>query len=393
MDMQQPSLPMQLSSISLLERLVAFNTVSDRSNLPLIAFVSDYLASHGIPFVIAPNAAGDKAALYATIGPMIDGGVVLSGHTDVVPVAGQSWTTDPFSLRREGSRLYGRGSCDMKGFDAVCLAMAPEVMKMPLKAPIHILLSYDEETTCLGVMDVIGQMGIDLPRPRAVFVGEPTSMQVADAHKSVASFFTTVQGFEVHSSSPRNGVNAISGGTMVVAELERIFEEMITRGDPTGRFDPPYTTVHVGTITGGTARNITAKECRIHWEFRGVPGLDEDEIPRRLDAFVRDTVLPRLTRFGGKASVMTETEIIVPGLAPDPGSAAEVMAKRLTSSNRTITVPYGSEAGRFQRAGLSTILCGPGNIAQAHQPDEYIEESEIAACEAFIRRLGRELSA
>jgi acetylornithine deacetylase len=390
--MPHSPLPMTLSSIALLERLVAFNTVSDQSNLPLIAFVSDYLASHGIPFVIAPNPAGDKAALYATLGPMIDGGVVLSGHTDVVPVAGQAWTTDPFTLRRDGSRLYGRGSCDMKGFDAVCLAMAPELMKLPLKAPIHILLSYDEETTCLGVMDIIGRMGIDLPRPRAVFVGEPTSMQVADAHKSVASIFTTIHGFEVHSSSPQTGVNAISGGAMVVAELERIFEEMITRGDPTGRFDPPYTTVHVGTITGGTARNITAKECRIHWEFRGVPGLDEDEIPKRLEAFIHETVLPRLTRFGGKAFVTTETEIIVPGLAPDPGSVAEVMAKRLTNSNRTITVPYGSEAGRFQKAGIPTVLCGPGNIAQAHQPDEYIEESEILACEALIRRLGRELS-
>jgi acetylornithine deacetylase len=390
--MPQSHAPMALSSIALLERLVSFNTVSDQSNLPLIAFVSDYLTSHGIPFVIAPNAKGDKAALYATIGPGIDGGVVLSGHTDVVPVVGQAWTTDPFILRRAGTRLYGRGSCDMKGFDAVCLALAPELKKLPLKAPIHILLSYDEETTCLGVMDVIARMGVDLPRPRAVFVGEPTSMQVADAHKSVASIFTTIHGFEVHSSSPQTGVNAISGGAMVVAELERIFEEMITRGDPTGRFDPPYTTVHVGTITGGTARNITAKECRIHWEFRGVPGLDEDEIPERLDAFIHETVLPRLTRFGGKASVSTETEIIVPGLAPDPGSVAEVMAKRLTNTNRTITVPYGSEAGRFQRAGIPTVLCGPGNIAQAHQPDEYIEESEIAACEAFIRRLGRDLS-
>ena len=239
-----------LSSIEILETLVAFDTVSDRSNLELMAFVQDYLGSHGISFLVAPNAAGDKAALYATIGPMTDGGVVLSGHTDVVPVAGQAWTSDPFTLRRVGSRLYGRGACDMKGFDAVCLALAPDLMKMPLKAPIHILLSYDEETTCLGVMDVIAKMGVDLPRPKAVIVGEPTTMQVADAHKSVASFFTTVSGFEVHSSSPRRGVNAISGGVMIVSELERIFEEMIERGDPTGRFDPPYTTVHVGTISG-----------------------------------------------------------------------------------------------------------------------------------------------
>ncbi len=382
--------PLALSSIEMLERLVAFNTVSDQSNLGLIRFVAEYLESHGVPFVIAPNPTGDKAALYATVGPMMGGGTVLSGHTDVVPVVGQAWTTDPFILRREGTRLYGRGACDMKGFDAVCLALAPELQALPLKKPIHVLLSYDEETTCLGVMDIIARMGIDLPKPGAVIVGEPTSMQVADAHKSVASFFTTVHGFEVHSSSPRNGVNAISGGAMIVAELERLFEEMIGRGDPSGRFDPPYTTIHVGTINGGTARNITARQCRIHWEFRGVPGLDEDEIPRRLDAFIVSDVLPRLRRFGGDASVTTETEIIVPGLAPEPGSAAEVLAKRLTHSNRTITVPYGSEAGRFQKAGLPTVLCGPGSIAQAHQPDEFIEESEIAACEAFVRALGRD---
>ncbi len=380
------------TTLDILARLVGFNTVSDRSNLDLIRYVAEFLRAEGIPFVEAPNAAGDKAAIYATVGPMVDGGVVLSGHTDVVPVAGQQWTTDPFTLRREGSRLVGRGACDMKAFDAVCLAMAPELKRMPLKRPVHILLSYDEETTCLGVLDVIARMGKDLPRPGAVFVGEPTSMQVADAHKSVGSFFTTVTGFEVHSSSPRRGVNAISGGAMIVAELERIFEEMVERGDPTGRFDPPYTTVHVGTITGGNARNITARECRLHWEFRGVPGLDDEEIPRRLDAFVEAEVLPRLRRFGVDASVRTEREIFVPGLAPDPGSAAEVLAKRLTNSNAAITVPYGSEAGRFQNVGLPTVLCGPGDIAQAHQPDEWIEESEIAKCEAFVRRLGRELS-
>ncbi|MCA3565038.1 MAG: acetylornithine deacetylase [Methylocystis sp.] len=384
--------PQTLSTIDLLERLVSFDTVSDKSNLPLIAFVRAYLDSHGIPYVVAPNARGDKAAIFATIGPHVDGGVVLSGHTDVVPVVGQAWTADPFTLRREGTRLYGRGACDMKGFDAACLAMAPELKRMDLKAPIHILLSYDEETTCLGVVDTIARMGADLPKPKAVFVGEPTSMQVADAHKSVGTFFTTVHGFEVHSSSPRNGVNAISGGAMIVAELERIFEEMVERGDPTGRFQPPYTSIHVGTINGGTARNITARECRLHWEFRGVPGLDIDEIPRRLQAFVDERVLPRLNKFGGNGSVTTETEIIVPGLAPDPGSAAETLALRLTGSNRTITVPYGSEAGRFQKAGIATVVCGPGDIAQAHQPDEWIEESELRACETFVLALGRELS-
>jgi acetylornithine deacetylase len=380
------------TTLAILERLVGFDTVSDRSNLALVDFVTGYLRDHGIHFVTAPNAAGDKAAIFATIGPASDGGVVLSGHTDVVPVAGQAWTGDPFRLRREGSRLVGRGACDMKAFDAVCLAMAPELSKLKLKRPIHILLSYDEETTCLGVVDLIRRFGQDLPRPGAVIVGEPTSMQVADAHKSVGCFFTTVEGFEVHSSSPRRGVNAISGAAMIVAEIERIFDELVERGDPTGRFDPPYTTVHVGTIQGGNARNITAKECRIHWEYRGVPGLDEEEVPARIARFADEVVLPRLRRFGGPAEVRTEVEIVVPGLAPDPGSAAEVLAMRLAGTNRTITVPYGSEAGRFQKAGIPTVLCGPGDIAQAHQPDEWIEAGQIALCEDFVRRLGQEMA-
>jgi acetylornithine deacetylase len=384
--------PMMMTSLELLEQLVSFDTESSKSNLALIEFVASYLESHDIPFVVAPNATGDKAAIYATIGPNVDGGVVLSGHTDVVPVAGQNWTTNPFKLHREGTRLFARGACDMKAFDAVCLALAPELAKMPLKAPVHILLSYDEETTCLGVMDVIARMGVNLPMPKAVIVGEPTSMQVADAHKSTGSFFTTVHGFEVHSSMPRAGVNAISGGAEIVTELNAIFEEMVGRGDPSGRFDPPYTSVHVGTITGGSARNITAKECRINWEMRGVPGLIENEIPDRIQRFADEVVVPKLARFGGKASVTTEREVFVPGLMPDPGSVAETLAMRLTNTNRTITVPYGSEAGRFQQAGIPTVLCGPGDIAQAHQPNEFIEESEIFACEAFVRKLGKELA-
>jgi acetylornithine deacetylase len=379
---------LQKDILPVLEKLVSFDTVSSKSNLPLIEWVKSWLDQQGIASIVAPNAAGDKAALYASIGPQIDGGVVLSGHTDVVPVEGQAWSSDPFSLRREGTRLFGRGACDMKGFDAICLALLPELSRLPLKAPIHLLLSYDEETTCLGVMDVIKRMGVDLPKPRAVFVGEPTSMQVADAHKSVASYFTTIHGFEVHSSMPRAGVNAIEGGAMIVSELSRIFDEIAARGDSTGRFDPPYTSVHVGTIHGGTARNITAKECRIHWEYRGVPDLDDDEIPRRIATFAKDVVIPHLQRHGGKAKVETDLDVFVPGLAPDPGSVAETMAKRLANVNHTITVPYGSEAGRFQKAGIPTVLCGPGNIAQAHQPDEWIEEDQLVQCQGFLRRLG-----
>jgi acetylornithine deacetylase len=387
-----PEVHVQLSPVEMLERLVAFDTDSSKSNLALIAFVESYLAANGIAFVKAFNPEGDKAAILATVGPMRDGGVVLSGHTDVVPVAGQIWTGDPFALRREGGRLYGRGACDMKGFDAVCLTALPALARLPLSAPVHLLLSYDEETTCEGVMDIIGRFGVSLPRPRAVIVGEPSLMQVADAHKSVVTFHTTVTGFENHSSHPKRGVSAITGAVRLITEIGRIADEFEALGDPTGRFDPPCTTLHVGEIRGGTARNITARECWFHWEYRGVPGLDNEAIPRRLEAYGRDTVLPELTAHGRPASIRTVNDVSVPGLAPDAGSAAETLALALTASNRTITVPYGSEAGRFQQAGIATVICGPGDIAQAHQPDEWILESELAACEAFVRRLGERLA-
>src|SRR5215210_5045376 len=271
--------------LEMLARLVAFDTESAKSNLPLIDFVEDYLKGWDVPHIRVPNAEGDKAAIYATLGPADRGGVVLSGHTDVVPVAGQAWTSDPFALRVANGRAYGRGAVDMKGFDALALALVPDLLAMDLKTPIHILLSYDEETTCLGVMDTIARFGRDLPTPRAVIVGEPTALEVVDAHKSIGTFFTTVHGFEGHSSKPALGANAVMAAAELVCELNRIADDMIERGDPSGRFDPPYTTVHVGTISGGTARNILPKMCTFHWELRGLPGLDAQEIPARLARF------------------------------------------------------------------------------------------------------------
>ena len=349
------------------------------------------LQAHDVPFVVVPNATGDKAAIFVTIGPMIDGGVVLSGHTDVVPVTGQSWTGDPFKLRREGSRLYGRGTTDMKGFDAVCLAMIDEFKRAPLKKPIHILLSYDEETTCAGPLDTIARFGLDLPRPASVIVGEPTLMEVADAHKSIATFYTTVRGLEAHSSKPNLGANAIEGAAALVADLYRFADEMAA-GEGDDRFDPPTSTLSVGTINGGTARNILAKECSFHWEFRGLPGLPQDVALRRLEQHAREIVLPRLRRFAPDASVETIVEVEVPGLCAQNGSAAETLALKLTRSNRTIAVPYATEAGRFQSAGVPTIVCGPGSINQAHQPDEFIESAELSRCISFMRALAADLS-
>ncbi len=378
-------------TIELLGRLVAFDTESSKSNWPIIHFIEDFLRARDVPYVVVPNEAGDKAAIFATIGPMRDGGVVLSGHTDVVPVEGQEWTGDPFAMRRIGSRLYGRGTTDMKGFDACALAMVEEFKAAQLTSPIHILLSYDEETTCLGPVDTIRRFGKDLPMPRAAFVGEPTQMHVADAHKAIATYRTTVFGHEAHSSKPHLGANAIEGAAALVNDLYAFAQEMNAQGDPSGRFDPPSSTIGVGTIHGGTARNILAKECSFHWEFRPLPGIPLDLALRRLESFAASTVLPRLTRYAPEARIETITEIEVPGLAPDPGSDAEALALNLTRSNRTIAVSYATEAGRFQTGGVPTIVCGPGSIDQAHQPDEFIEIGELDSCLGFMRRLAATL--
>jgi acetylornithine deacetylase len=379
------------TAIALTERLVAFDTESSKSNLDLVADVEAYLREEGVPSVRIPNETGDKAALFATIGPNVEGGVVLSGHTDVVPVAGQAWIGDPFKLRREGERLIGRGAVDMKGFDAVCLAMIPEFKAAALKRPIHILLSYDEETTCVGPIEAIRRFGHDLPRPGAVIVGEPTSMQVADAHKGVTTHTTYVRGFEIHSANLHRGVSAVHVACWLVVELERIGAQLREEGDPSGRFDPPYSSVHVGVISGGTARNIVARDCAFHWEFRGLPHAPTHLAQERLATFV-ETLAPELARFP-QAGVKTTTEAEVPGLAPQPGSAAEVLALRLAKANHTIAVPYATEAGRFQRGGTPTVICGPGRIDEAHQPEEFIEIAQLAACVDFMRGLARELSA
>ncbi|MGH6800793.1 MAG: acetylornithine deacetylase [Methylocella sp.] len=380
------------ATLDMLERLIGFDTESAKSNLGLVAFVEDYLKSLGVAYVKIPNAAGNKAALFATIGPNRDGGIVLSGHTDVVPVEGQTWTSDPFKLRREGDRVYGRGACDMKGFDAICLAMIPEFQQARLASPVHILLSYDEETTCRGPLGVIARFGAGLPRPAAVFVGEPTSMQVANAHKSVAGYSTVVHGHEAHSSKPSLGASAVEAACDLVTELYRFGEELAASGDPSGRFDPPASTVHVGTIKGGTARNIMARLCTFRWEFRALPDVAQNLALRRLEEYAARAVSPKLARYANDAFIETLTEVEVPGLKPESGSRAEALALKLAQSNGTIAVSFASEAGQFQLANLATVVCGPGSIGQAHQPDEYIEIAQIEACIAFMRTLAAELS-
>ena len=376
----------RIAPLDMLARLVAFDTVSHKSNLELTAVVEDYLAGWGVASTRFPNATGDKAALFATIGPQDRGGILLSGHTDVVPVEGQSWSRDPFKLHIADGRAYGRGAVDMKGFVALALALVPDFLAADLKTPIHLFFSYDEEVTCLGVVDGIAEMGKTLPRPRAVIVGEPTSLELADAHKGIRTFFTTITGFAAHSSKPHLGASAVHAGVRLASELVGIADEREEQLDPSGRFDPPYDTVHIGKFHGGIARNILADRCDLSWEVRTLPGSDPQDVSARFAAR-SDAVLAKMRKTAPTAAIETVMSSDVPGLAPDPGSEAETLVMRLAGRNRTIAVPYATEAGHFQRAGLPTIVCGPGSIDQAHQPDEYITLEQFAAGEAFMRKL------
>lgn len=369
----------------ILARLVAFPTVSDRSNLDLMAFVADYLRGLGVEPVLAPNRRGDKTALHVSFGPRSDGSVLLSAHTDVVPVEGQPWSADPFALREADGRLYARGACDMKGFVACALALAPHFLAAGRS--IQILLSYDEETTCLGSLDLIRRFGVDLPRPAAVIVGEPTQMQVADAHKGVATFRTVVRGVEAHSARPSLGASAISAAAEIVREIDRLARAEEGRPGPDMRFDPPYATYHVGAIAGGTARNILARECVIGWEFRGLPGMSASEAMAEVDDFVAAQALPRLRRHHREPGVETTMDNDVPALAPEAGSRAATLALRWARANATVAVPFATEAGHFQAAGVPTIVCGPGSIEQAHKPDEYVEMEQMAQCLSFLTGL------
>jgi len=370
----------------MLDRLVGFDTTSRNSNLALIAFVADYLASHGVEVALTHDDARAKANLYATLGPNGGGGIALSGHTDVVPVDGQPWTSDPFAVVERDGRLHGRGTADMKSFIAVALALVPDFLAAPLAVPVHLALSYDEEVGCLGVDRLIEGIEQSGTRPAIVIVGEPTSMRVVNAHKGIYSFATTLTGHEAHSSAPHIGVNAVMAAAKLIGFLDRMAAEMRDRAAPESGFTPPYTTVHVGTIAGGTALNIIPRHCSFEWEYRLMPGADPDEIRDRFDAFAAE-VEARMKAVSPDAGIRTEARSRVAGLEPERDPLAERLVMALTGDNRAAKVSFGTEAGKFQNAGMSVVVCGPGDIAQAHKPDEFIAISQIEACAAFMRRL------
>jgi acetylornithine deacetylase len=369
----------------LLARLVAFDTTSHKTNIPLIRFVEEYLAGHGIESARVPTPDGEKASLFATIGPSGEGGIALSGHTDVVPVTGQSWHTDPFTLTERDGRLYGRGSCDMKGYLACVLAMVPQLRARKLKVPFHIAFSYDEETGCTGVRPMIAEFGRSLPVPRLVFVGEPTTMTVVDAHKGPVRWRVELTGRAAHSSMPHLGVNAIAYAGRLIAELARI-EEELKSGARDERFAPPWTSLQVTQIEGGTASNIVPVPCWFGWEIRGLPGFD----PMTLDARFRrlaESCLPDMRRVAPEADIRIAITNRVPAFAADTRSEIVPLALQLGGQNATFAVSYCTEAGLFQDGGAPAVVIGPGDIAQAHTPNEFIEVAELDKCLAFLERL------
>jgi len=380
-----------LTPIEWLDRLVSFDTTSRNSNLALIDHISAYLSNHGIAWRLTHNEDGAKANLYATIGPDIPGGVVLSGHSDVVPVDGQEWVTDPFVLTRRDNLLYGRGTSDMKAFIACALAAVPALKSMPLKKPIHLAISYDEEVGCLGVHSMLRDIVANLPLPAAVIVGEPTGMRVVNAHKSITSWYTTVYGHEVHSSNTHLGVNAIAIAAELIGFLGGLAAELRAKGDPAHRFDPPYSTISVGTITGGTAQNIVPRQCTFTWEYRLLPDEDGHRIKARFDAEVARR-LPAMKALSPEADIVTTLRAQAAGLRAVEGSPAEALVLALTGQNASEAVSYATEAGIFQDHGLPAVICGPGYIREAHKPNEWIEIAQIDECARFIHKLGQHLS-
>ncbi|MEL7538865.1 MAG: acetylornithine deacetylase [Pseudomonadota bacterium] len=374
-----------LSSIDMLARLVAFPTVSRDSNLPLIDWVEEYLEQFGARCRRTWNDDRTKANLLAAIGPDAPGGVVLSGHTDVVPIDDQDWRTDPFELTERDGLLYGRGSADMKGFSAVFLSRLAALNTAAMDKPLYLALSYDEEVGCLGVDRMVDDALANFARPDYAIVGEPTSMQIVRAHKSIYAFRTVVTGQAAHSSQPHRGAGAILAAARIIEHLDATGRARRAAAGDSG-CEPPWTTVQVGTINGGTAVNILPAHCEFRWEYRSLPGEDPAAIFDAIQTFIEDKVLPDLREFAPQASVETTRLAQVPPLRPDPDAKAEHWVQGLAGvrPGGSGEVSFATEAGSFQRAGISSVVCGPGSIDQAHQPNEFIDPAELRRCEAMV---------
>ena len=380
------------AALAWIERLVGFDTTSRHSNLGLITDLEAHLAGLGIAATRIPNATGDKTNLLFSVGPAVAGGVVLSGHTDVVPVDGQAWTSDPWTLVERDGRLYGRGTADMKSFIAIALSLLPRMQAAGLKRPIQFALSYDEEIGLFGAPAMIDHIVAHLPPPDAVIVGEPTGMQVVDRHKGIVGLRTRVTGHEAHSSQTHLGVSATMVAIDLLAHIQSLARELAAGPVEANGLMPPHTTITVGLLQGGTAANILARSCEFIWDIRPAPGQDAGPLVasfRERSAQLEGEMRARFP----DCAIETAELSNAPPLRPNPGGAAVRLATALTGANRTQAVAYVAEAGQFQRAGLDTVICGPGFIAQAHQPDEYIDRSQVAAGLEFTEKLIKVLSA
>ncbi len=376
-----------IDKIEMTKRLVAFDTTSRNPNLALIDFVRDYLDGYGVASELVFDEAGAKANLYATIGPQDRGGIMLSGHTDVVPIDDQDWHTDPFNPVEKDERVFGRGTSDMKGFIATVLSLVPDLVERELREPIHLSFSYDEEVGCLGVRRLIGVLANRPNRPRLCLVGEPTEMQVGVAHKGKHTLRCSVHGHEAHSSLVHQGVNAIEAAGELIAKLKEIARRKRDHGPFDPDFTPPYSTIHTGVIHGGTALNIVPRECVFDFEIRPLPGEDIGPMIQELRDLAATRLLPEMQAVQPHTSITIEERSSAPALSTPIDAEVTQLAAALSGGNATIKVPFGTEGGLFSAAGIPTIICGPGSIDQAHKPDEFVALDQIARCEAFLRRL------
>jgi acetylornithine deacetylase len=375
------------AATEILASLVGFDTTSRNSNLPLVDWVESYLAGFGVASQRIPAPEGGKANLWATIGPDETPGYILSGHTDVVPVDGQAWAGDPFRLAARDGKLYGRGTADMKGFLACCLAAVPQMLKQPLRAPIHLAFSYDEEVGCIGVRHIVSEIGRRPVQPLACFVGEPTGMEVVVGHKSKCSNWVTVRGKSCHSSLAPQGVNAVEYAARLIVKIRAISDRQRANGPRDALYDVPFTTGHTGSVEGGIALNVVPDLCRFVFEFRCVPGDDPNALAEEVMAYAREVIEPEMQAVAAEAGVTFERRPFQTGLETDAGAEVVALAKRLAGRNRHSKVAYGTEAGLFQAGGTPSVVIGPGSIDQAHKPDEFIAVDELARCCAFIDRL------
>ena len=387
--MSQPS----SGALEMIRQLIAFDTTSRNSNLELIYFVRDYLAGLGVESELIQGDDAEKANLFATLGPTDRPGIALSGHTDVVPIDGQEWDSDPWTVIEQDGKLYGRGTCDMKSFVAIALAQVPRFLEADPKTPIHLCFSYDEEVGCLGVRPMLKQLAAREIRPMMAIVGEPTDMKVINAHKGKLSYTCHVRGMECHSSLAPTGVNAIEYASRLIGKLLEMAERKAKEGPFDEEYDIPHTTVHTGVIHGGTALNIVPKDCTFQFEFRYLPEEGGAALLKEVQDYAFTVLQPAMQRIDADSGFRFEELSAFPGLDTPTDHDVVQMAKALTGANATSKVAFGTEGGLFSQHDMPAVICGPGSIEQAHKPNEFVALEQIALCEAFMERLAERVAA